>query len=371
GTFTGAIEDRAGLIEKANGGILFLDEIHNLPSEGQEMLFLFMDTGYFRRFGEVSKEIKSDVRIICATNENINKRLLSTFLRRISVKIRIPSLAERGLDERLTLIEQFLKEESINLGKPIYISYNTMLCFLSYDCPYNIGQLRSDIKLTVANAYTEYFINNKKHIKINSPDLPKYMLKNISNSLLEERVLLNNLHTVNRYYIYDKNSDITSYSYQKQKQSICKAYLNLIYQVELISSNKSSTYIDFNNLLKEYFNCIQSNFEDYNYKFSYTTFDEINTALCNFNMAIDSFFKHQMYENLFNIHIDLVYDRLSFIDYDTSELKIKFKELFPYEYDLAINYLTIMEDNLNLYLPASEFILIMLVCIYILNFQNI
>lgn len=370
GTFTGATEDRTGLIEKANGGILFLDEIHNLPSEGQEMLFLFMDTGYFRKFGEVSKKIKSNVRIICATNEDINESLLSTFLRRISVKIRIPSLMERGLDERLTLIEKFLKEESINLDKPIYVSYNTMLCFLSYDCPYNIGQLRSDIKLAVANAYTEYFINNKKYIKINSPDLPKYMLKNISKPLLQERDILNNLTSINRSYIYDKNSVITSYSYQKQKQTICKSYLNLIYKVELTTSNKNSTYIDFNEILKKYFDCIESNFEDYRYKFSYTTFDEINTTLCNFNMAIDSFFKYKMYENLFNIHIDLVYDRLSFIVYDTSELQEKLKSLFPYEYDLAISYSNIIEDNLNLYLPSYELILIILICIYILNFQN-
>lgn len=371
GTFTGANEDRIGLIEKANGGILFLDEIHNLPSEGQEMLFLFMDTGYFRKFGEVSKKIKSDVRIICATNEDINESLLSTFLRRISVKIKIPSLLERGLDERLTLVETFLKEESINLNKPIHISYNTMLCLLSYDCPYNIGQLRSDIKLAVASAYTEYFINNKKHIKINSPDLPKYMLKNISDPLTQERELLNNLKTTDRYFIYDKNSIITSYSYQKQKQTICHAYYNLINYTELIASNKNSTYVDFNKVLTDYFDCIQNNFEDYKYKFPYTTFDEINTYLCDFNMAIDSFFKYKLYENLFNIHIDLVYDRLSFIVYDTTELQSKLKSLFPYEYDLAVGYFNIIEDNLNLYLPSYEFILIMLISIYILNFQNI
>ena len=72
GTFTGANEDRPGLIEQADGGFLFLDEIHNLPSEGQEMLFVYMDTGYFKRFGEVSKQLKSTTRIICATNKDIN-----------------------------------------------------------------------------------------------------------------------------------------------------------------------------------------------------------------------------------------------------------------------------------------------------------
>ncbi|WP_242829577.1 sigma-54-dependent transcriptional regulator [Clostridium sp. Ade.TY] len=367
GTFTGASEDRAGLIEKANGGILFLDEIHNLPNEGQEMLFLFMDTGYFRRFGEVSKKIKSDVRIICATNEDINQKLLSTFLRRISIKIKIPTLRERSLEERLTLIETFLKEESANLDKPVYISYNAMLCFLSYDCPYNVGQLRNDVKLAVANAYTEYFINNKKQIKINSPDLPKDMLKNISNPLVKENSLLNKLNSTNRYFVYDKNTTITSYSYQRQKHSMFSSYKNLLNQAEIIASNKNSSIEDFNKILFDYLDSIQDNCADYKHNFSYSTFDEINSELCNFNKSIEKLFKYKMYESLFNIHIDLIYDRMTFITLDTISLQNKLKSLFQSEYNLASEYLDIIENNLNLYLSNSEFILIILICIYIMN----
>ena len=52
GAYTGAESDKVGLIEQANGGILFLDEIHRLPPEGQEALFIFLDSGTFRRIGD-------------------------------------------------------------------------------------------------------------------------------------------------------------------------------------------------------------------------------------------------------------------------------------------------------------------------------
>ncbi len=367
GTFTGATEDRPGLIEKADGGILFLDEIHNLPSEGQEMLFVFMDTGYFRRFGEVSKKIKSDVRIICATNEDINKTLLSTFLRRISIKIKMPSLSERHLEERLTLIETFIKNESKILNKRIYVSYNTMLCFLSYDCPFNVGQLKNDIKLCVANAYTDYFIKNKKHIKINSPDLPKEMRKNLNNPLLEERALLKNLPTNNRYFIYNKDSQITSYYFKHKTQELFTAYKSLINQVEIIMTSKNPSIDSLNENLSEYIKILGHCSENYKFNFAYSIFDEINSKLVNFDKNIENFFKITSFENLFNLHIDLIYDRMSLISFDNLNLKNKFKSIFPVEYEKAITYAEIIEDTLNLYITVSEFVVIMLISIYVNN----
>lgn len=66
GAFTGADSDKAGLIEKADSGILFLDEVHRLPPEGQEMFFTFMDRGTFRKLGETEMERTAKVLIISA-----------------------------------------------------------------------------------------------------------------------------------------------------------------------------------------------------------------------------------------------------------------------------------------------------------------
>ena len=92
GAFTGADQDHEGLVEKADGGVLLLDEVHRLPPEGQEMLFYFIDNGSFNRLGENGVKRHSKVLIICATTENPDSALLKTFVRRIPMTIQIPSL---------------------------------------------------------------------------------------------------------------------------------------------------------------------------------------------------------------------------------------------------------------------------------------
>ncbi len=68
GAFTGADQETEGLVEKANHGILFLDEIHRLPPEGQELLFYLMDTGQYRKMGEANTIRKADILIIRSYN---------------------------------------------------------------------------------------------------------------------------------------------------------------------------------------------------------------------------------------------------------------------------------------------------------------
>jgi len=103
GAFTGAVEDREGLVDFARGGTLFFDEISEVPLTFQAKLLQFLDTWKYRRLGE-SRERESDVRVIAATNKDLTeemeeKRFRKDLYYRLSVlPIEIPPLRERKED---------------------------------------------------------------------------------------------------------------------------------------------------------------------------------------------------------------------------------------------------------------------------------
>lgn len=146
GAFTGADKENPGLMSLANGGVLFLDEVHNLRAECQEKLFQFMDQAIYHHVGDNEKWYESDVRLIFATTENPEEVLLKTLQRRIPMTIHIPSLIERGMQERVQLIYMMFKEEEKKLHKKIKISSKVYNVLLSYNFPGNIGGLKSCIQ---------------------------------------------------------------------------------------------------------------------------------------------------------------------------------------------------------------------------------
>ncbi|MBM7690545.1 hypothetical protein BCR24_15990 [Enterococcus ureilyticus] len=223
GAYTGADNDRIGLLEKANGGILFLDEIHRLPPEGQEMLFTFIDRGIYRRLGETNSERTAQVLLVCATTEDTSSSLLQTFIRRIPMRIKIPSLIDRSLDERLSLISTFFQAETKKLKTPIEVSTNTIRALLGYHCPNNVGQLKADIQLLCAKAYSHFIARQEETIKISSYELPHYIREGLYNT--EDRpkiwLLLPNMNA--RFFMF--NDEDTTLFLQKDTKN------NDIYQI--------------------------------------------------------------------------------------------------------------------------------------------
>lgn len=174
GAYTGADRDRQGIVAKANGGVLFLDEVHRLPPEGQEMLFYLIDKGEYTPLGEENKK-KCKLLVISATTENIDTSLLITFTRRIPMNIRIPGLKERSLEERFQLICEFFKIEAARIKKEIEVSTNTIRQLLLYDCAGNVGQLKSDIQLGCANAFLNSVSKGLKKINVHCTDFATYV----------------------------------------------------------------------------------------------------------------------------------------------------------------------------------------------------
>ncbi|MEO7020081.1 MAG: sigma 54-interacting transcriptional regulator, partial [Ktedonobacteraceae bacterium] len=178
GAYTGADRDREGLVEQAHHGILFLDEVHRLPPEGQEMLFYLMDRERFRRLGEV-QERTSSLLLLAATTEDPAATLLPTFRRRIPMTINLPGLDERTPIERYALLRAFFTTECSSIGANIQVDPLVLRALLFYECPGNVGQLRTDVQLTCARAYLEYRTSNLAELQIHPGMLPEHVRRGL------------------------------------------------------------------------------------------------------------------------------------------------------------------------------------------------
>ncbi|MFH5811239.1 sigma 54-interacting transcriptional regulator [Companilactobacillus sp. FL22-1] len=179
GAFTGAYQDTPGLIENADGGILFLDEVHRLTQSGQEKLFSFMDTGMYSPIGNDSIKHKANVRLIFATTEKLDSTFLPTFVRRIPVIINIPSFSARPQNEKVQLIDYFFMNESRVLKKKLSVSNQLINVLASADMEGNIGKLKNIIKYSSGNAYAKS--GNLSNIKINLSNIPANYYQNLLN----------------------------------------------------------------------------------------------------------------------------------------------------------------------------------------------
>lgn len=165
GAFTGADADKNGLVDLADAGMLFLDEVHRLPPEGQEMLFHLLDYGTYRRLGD-SQSRAVRILIVGATTEDPESALLQTFNRRFPMVIDLPTLATRGLMDRLAIIKHFFQLEYYKVKIPITLTPEALIWLMLYQVPGNVGQLKNDIQLLCAEAFLNAMVSGSKRMVI-------------------------------------------------------------------------------------------------------------------------------------------------------------------------------------------------------------
>ncbi len=148
GSFTGAHGSRQGYFEVANGGTIFLDEVAELPMQTQVRLLRVLETGEFIRVG-ASKPIKTNVRVVAATNENMQKAIASgkfredLFYRLSTVPIALPPLRNRKEDIHL-LFRKFASDFADKYRMPsVRLSDDAVQVLMNYGWPGNIRQLKN------------------------------------------------------------------------------------------------------------------------------------------------------------------------------------------------------------------------------------
>ena len=150
GSFTGAVSQRLGLFERANKGTLFLDEVGEMSLNMQVRLLRVIETGEFMRVGG-SKRVKTDVRLIAATNSNLESAIehgefrKDLYYRLKVVQIRIPPLRSRRDDIPL-LVNYFIQRSSRKHGKEIRgLEKEGLKLMISYPWPGNVRELSNMI----------------------------------------------------------------------------------------------------------------------------------------------------------------------------------------------------------------------------------
>ena len=358
GAYTGAESDKEGLIEQANGGILFLDEVHRLPPEGQEALFIFLDTGNFRRIGD-SQTRSSDVLIISATTEDPGSALLNTFRRRIPIIINIPSLKDRTLEERLFLIKSFFKHESIRLNKELYVSLNTLRALLSYECTNNIGQLKSDVQMLCAKAYSEFLTNVRIDVRINSSTLPSYIKEGLYKEK-EHRVLWNNLMSEEiEFFRFNGNNTDNDELFSSNENTIYDFIENKLEKLKSLDISD----IDIENILeKDIAKHFQNNFsmisKDFNKKNLLTIispdvlecYDDIVSYISE-NLSLT--FDNNLY-TAFALHVNTLIERVHSRKMINNPNLDKIRNLYPVEFSIALEVKKMLEDFLHRPIPIDE-----------------
>jgi len=232
GAFTGAVQNKTGQFQEANGGTLFLDEVGNLDYEIQVKLLRALQEHEIQPVGG-SHYIKTDVRIICATNENLimavkNGKFREDLYHRLNeFTLTVPSLQERK-EDIAGFITYFIDQTNSELGKEVKgVTQEVYDLFLKYDWPGNVRELKNVIKrsllLARGNEITMTDLPREMILSVDEPPQPLYNGLRAVQADTEKEMIIKTLEQVK----YNKskaakllNIDRTTLYYKMSKYKI-------------------------------------------------------------------------------------------------------------------------------------------------------
>ena len=275
GAFTGATDSRKGYFEVADGGTIFLDEVAELPLPTQVRLLRVLETGEYMRVGS-SKVKKTNVRIIAATNENVQKAIEKgkfredLFYRLSTVPIYLPPLRERKDDIHL-LFRKFSADFAEKYRMPgIKLNEEASSLLINFNWPGNIRQLKNVAEqISVIESTREVNeITLKKYLPESASvsNLPMVIDEKRKNDQLSERDILYKV-------LFDMKNDVTEMK---------RVIVDLINNNNL-SNNEKTAIITRLNKAESFERNTDFNNDEQNLKFDTT----IHTNLSSFNEPIE------------------------------------------------------------------------------------
>lgn len=345
---------------KAQGGMLFIDNVDLLDAKQQSRLFTFLDTGKIYT-EDKSKFIDCNdlfLALACSPQSGLQIN------RMIPVSIELPELNERPLKERFELINHFFQVEASNSERSIEVTVESIKALLLSDFTYNVKGLEFDIKAACANAYVRVVNESKQNICVCVNDFKGQIRKSLlqlKSFNTEIDLLIGNRESI----IYDKS--ITNDGYYNANIEV-DMYSEIKKQYDELSNlgiNDSSIENVMNNHIRNlfkkyhYYNVLDdlSNLEQLSKIVAQKVIDIVTRFLNMTKKELGINLKSNVFYGLC-LHINsLLTLNFNHKRVDNDQV-IKFIEDYPQEYAASVQFAGVLKEKLNLELPIHEIVLI-------------
>ncbi len=178
------VENKRGLFEKCNGGIVFIQQAQNLKLKDQQRIAKIMEEGVFQHIN-TNKNIDFNARVVLSVDEVYHKKMSYDFIQCFPVACYIPNFKERFLDEKEELVIHLFKKQSLKLRKHLFVSRTTIKMLVMKDYEYNIDELKNIIENLCARTNAA---SNSDNLYIRLFQLPESILKGYKEDFITEQV---------------------------------------------------------------------------------------------------------------------------------------------------------------------------------------
>lgn len=361
--FSESTYDFTNLFDRANNGMLFIDHFDLLPPLTRTQLIDFLETKTYQALG-TSTRITCSCILVLACDDTAPQNILDSFVQKIPIRVILPSLNRRTLEERFQLIQHFFKIEATQIGRTIEINSELLRSLLLYECPQNVKQLQNDVKIGCANAYVRY-MREEGHFKVFISDFESYVRKGFlyykkyrdeiehiipqsyhyafnSNSM--ERSKLNELDHQKQSFYDEINTRIV----ELQSRGIEQSDINQIISVEL--ENSFSKYRTA--LIKQ-----AVNKEQLSKLVSPKLITYVENFLNEASIRYDVIYPSSIFYGLC-LHLNSTLNKLDRMPLLSNEQIMEIVEENKDEYAFCLRFTRMLENKLNIKLPIDEVVFI-------------
>lgn len=208
-------KSRRGLIDRAEGGILCIDNIDKLPVSVQDTLITLLEKNVYSRIGEASVTRKANVMVIGISTEDPESPTLQTLAQRFPIHIHLPDLKDRSINELAQILIHTFQQEALSTGISFKISKEVFACFLKAGFPGNLGELSSIVRTSCSLVYLEYSASPipPKIMEICFRHLPQNALATIQENAVKDQQIRDLLQKSNFSYLLFSPNGFTADCY--------------------------------------------------------------------------------------------------------------------------------------------------------------